>query len=244
MQNSFPLQLISKKMVTPTVLHLEFARQDHEAFLFIPGQFITFHFELDGMLYSRSYSIASIASETDNIAVAVSPFQGGPGTRKLFSLEPGDIISTTGPFGRLVLRDEPVGRYILIATGTGVTPYRAMLPQLLERIARENISVVIFLGVKSKAEALYMEDFQRYAELEPRLQFHAFYSREMPEQPLACEHAGYIQTGFSLLNLDPARDIVYLCGNPNMIDQAFETLKEYGFETAKVRREKYISPKK
>ena len=42
------------------------------------------------------------------------------------------------------------------------------------------------------------------------------------------------------LNLNPERDIVYLCGNPDMVDQAMAWLKELGFPVARVRREKYL----
>lgn len=244
MQNSFKLKLKDAYMITPTVRHLEFEREDKSRLRFVPGQFLTFHFTLENQLFSRSYSIATIANEKDTLEIAVSPFQGGPGTRKLFSLQPGDEIDATGPFGRLVLKDEPVKRYILVATGTGVTPYRAMLPALIERIHQQKIEVVILQGVKSKEELLYGDDFIKYAQSTPQLHFHAFYSRTVPENPFAYEHRGYVQTSFSWLNLDPDQDIFYLCGNPNMIDEAFAYLKEFGFDTAKIRREKYISPKK
>jgi ferredoxin-NADP reductase len=244
MQNTFPLQLKSKKFITPTVLHMEFITPDNCSFTFIPGQFITFHFELEEKAYSRSYSIGSIPTQTKSIEIAVSPFQGGPGTRKLFSLEPGDLIQTSGPFGRLILRDEPVKRYILIATGTGVTPYRAMLPELLERSIKEGVEVIILLGVKSPEELLYAQDFLDFSEMHKAIKFYAFYSRSLPSILKEYERSGYVQTAFSELDLNANSDIVYLCGNPNMIDDAFNLLRLKGFETTQVRREKYISPKK
>ena len=53
-----------------------------------------------------------------------------------------------------------------------------------------------------------------------------------------CE--GYVQARMQHLNLNPERDIVYLCGNPDMVDQALAWLKELGFPVARVRREKYL----
>lgn len=231
-------------MITPTVRHMEFERVDGSILNFIPGQFLTFHFTIDDTDYSRSYSIATIPSEKNTLEIAVSPYQGGAGTRKLFSMEIGDTIDTTGPFGRLILRDESIARYILIATGTGVTPYRAMLPSLVERLHQSDMKAVILLGVKTPDELLYAEDFLKFSQSDERLQFHAFYSRYTPENPQHFEHRGYVQSAFGWLNLDPQNDVVYLCGNPNMIDQAFADLREKGFETNKIRREKYISPKK
>ena len=40
---------------------------------------------------------------------------------------------------------------------------------------------------------------------------------------------------------DPARDIAYLCGNPDMVDQAFALLKDAGLAVKDIRREKYVS---
>jgi len=42
---------------------------------------------------------------------------------------------------------------------------------------------------------------------------------------------------------NPATDIAYLCGNPDMVDATFEALKEAGLPTPQVRREKYVSSK-
>src|SRR5262245_12611280 len=118
-RESFILKLVSAKMITPKVRHLEFVRADNQPLNFIAGQFITFHFTFNDALYQRSYSIASIPNISPTIEIAVSPYENGPGTKFLFSLQPGDEVETTGPFGRLILRDEVISRYILISTGTG-----------------------------------------------------------------------------------------------------------------------------
>ena len=55
------------------------------------------------------------------------------------------------------------------------------------------------------------------------------------------EYKGYVQHAFPDLTLNPQEDIVYLCGNPSMIDDAFTYLKDTGFTMQQVIREKYIS---
>ena len=243
MRETFLLQLRSGKMITPTVRHLEFTRVDGNLLSFIPGQFVTFHFEIDGSQHQRSYSIATIPGQANTIEIAASPFVGGVGTQLLFNIQPGEQIETSGPFGRLTLRDEKPTRYILVATGTGITPYRSMLPELLNRIQEHNVKTIIYLGIQTPDDLLYGDDFVAFSHEHPNLEFHVFYSRKMPVDPRSFEHQGYVQTGFDQLSLNPKSDIVYLCGNPHMIDQAFVMLRERGFETSQVRREKYISPK-
>jgi NAD(P)H-flavin reductase len=52
---------------------------------------------------------------------------------------------------------------------------------------------------------------------------------------------GYVQQFLEEIIPDPARDIAYLCGNPDMVDAGFEALKRTGFAPAQLRREKYVS---
>ena len=42
---------------------------------------------------------------------------------------------------------------------------------------------------------------------------------------------------------DPATDIAYLCGNPDIVDASFEALKAIGLPVPMIRREKYVSNK-
>ena len=116
--------------------------------------------------------------------------------------------------------------------------------ELAKKTATSDLQAIILLGVQSPADLLYGEDFITFAEQHPNIKFHAFYSRIQPETPKSFEHPGYVQHYFETLQLEPAHDVIYLCGNPNMIDDAFAKLQNMGFETKNVRREKYISPKK
>jgi NAD(P)H-flavin reductase len=54
---------------------------------------------------------------------------------------------------------------------------------------------------------------------------------------------GYVQAALAEFAPNAARDIAYLCGNPNMVDACFEALKEHGLPIPQIRREKYVSNK-
>jgi ferredoxin-NADP reductase len=129
----------------------------------------------------------------------------------------------------------------LIATGTGVSPYRAMLPQLRTLLDGKDYQATLMLGVRGPDELLFGEDFLAMARENPAFQFIASYSRLLSDPPLGHERKGYVQNHLMELNPDPKRDIVYLCGNPNMIDNAVERLKAIGFDNHNLRREKYVS---
>jgi ferredoxin-NADP reductase len=238
----FELRLQQSVKTTPNTLHLEFVRVDGKPLNFIAGQFITLLLtDKEGVLKRRSYSISSYPG-SDTLSIAISFVKGGIATETLFNLKPGDTVKGMGPAGRLVLQDESIQRYILAGTGTGIAPYRSMLPEIARRIKDSNLKIDLVLGVQFRADLLYGPDFVEFAKAHPNFTFHAQYSRETATDLQAYEHQGYVQTAFMRLNLNPANDIVYLCGNPNMIDEAFKELTEsYGFATSNIRREKYIS---
>ena len=237
----FHLVLQSSRMVTPRVRQLNFRREDGKPFDYVPGQFITLHLPSQDKELRRSYSIAGIPGETAEAQIAVTYVEGGRATKLLFAMQPGERVEATGPFGKFVLRDDPPGRFLLVATGTGIAPYRAMLPQLRKRLQGGQHQAVLLLGVRAPDELLFGEDFLRFAQDNPAFRFIASYSRQLPEPPLAHARKGYVQEHLMELSPDPQRDIVYLCGNPEMIDAAVASLKAVGFENHNLRREKYVS---
>ena len=240
-RRTFELELVRYYDETPNVRHFVFRRADGEAMKWVPGQFVMIHFEIDDAEWQRSYSIATKPDESDAIEIGVAHVEGGRASRYLWALEPGDRVTTSGPYGRFILRKEEPRRYVLVATGTGVAPYRAMLPEIAERIADQGLEVDLVLGVRHAEDLLYGEDFIRFADAHPAFRFHACFSRSTPDgEPSWCNE-GYVQGQFETLDLDPEQDIVYLCGNPAMVDDALDWLKYRGFSPYKVRREKYIS---
>ncbi|EQD51774.1 phenol hydroxylase [mine drainage metagenome] len=235
------LTLVERRWVTPRVLELTFVRTDGEIFAYIPGQFMTLHLDTSDGEIRRSYSIASLEGEPDRIAIAVTQVEGGRATEILNRIEPRDRVRATGPFGRFVLREDSGMDYLLAATGTGVSPYRAMLRLLEKRLSTSGCEIRLLLGVRSPEELLYGEDFLALVRRQPRFHFEACLSRSLSDPPAAHERRGYVQEILKQLPLDPARHIVYLCGNPDMIDASLNHLKGLGFELPSIRREKYLS---
>lgn len=242
MQNkTFPIILKEAFILSPHVKHFIFQCPEEIEFAYLPGQFITMHFEHQGKMLRRSYSIANAPLKNNRIEFAAGFVEKGPGSALLFHLNPGDALNITGPFGRLVLKESPPKRYILVATSTGITPYRAMLPRLEQYLQETPLQLVIVQGVQKRSDILYGEEFLALSTRCPQAQFHACLSRESKDDLKPHESAGYVQHIFPNLQLNPEQDLIYLCGNPGMIDEAFAYLKEHGFTTQHIVREKYIS---
>jgi ferredoxin-NADP reductase len=242
----FPLRLVSSHMLAPAVRHMTFERADGEPFAFVPGQFIQIHFQYDdGKPTKRSYSVASVGgadgTPPGTIEIAVSYVEGGAATALLSNLREGETIDASGPYGRFCLMDADTNpRYLLVATGTGVTPYRAMLPQIARLTRERGCRFELVYGARNESELLYGEEFEAFAQATPGFGFHPCFSRVMRATPRANDRSGRVHVALAELAAEPA-DIVYLCGNPDMVDEAFAWLKEAGLPVPHVRREKYVS---
>jgi ferredoxin-NADP reductase len=246
MAEHFTLRLAESRMLAPAVRHLSFERADGAPFAFIPGQFVQIHFHYaDGKATKRSYSVATIGNGdhtvVSRIEMAVSYVEGGAATALLGNLQEGQTVEASGPYGRFCLMDTDANRrYLLVATGTGVTPYRAMLPQL-EKLAARGAEVALVYGARNESELLYGDEFEAFAHANAHFRFYACFSRTPRAQARPHDRAGRVQVALTELKPDPAHDIAYLCGNPDMVDQAFAQLKDAGLPIPHIRREKYVS---
>ncbi|TAN08500.1 MAG: ferredoxin--NADP reductase [Rhodanobacteraceae bacterium] len=241
----FQLKLAGSRMLAPNVRHLAFERADGAPFKFTPGQFIQIHFTYaDGKPTKRSYSVGTPVNG-DGVAqlqLVVSYVEGGAATRLLGGLETGGAIDASGPYGRFCLQpDDTNQRYLLVATGTGIAPYRAMLPTIEKRIAARGCRVVLLYGARNEQELLYSDEFEAFAAKHPEFVFHPCLSRAARAAPQPNDRRGHVQDVLPELDIDPASDIAYLCGNPDMIDATFTLLKDLGMPVKQIRREKYVS---
>jgi ferredoxin-NADP reductase len=213
----------------------------------LPGQFIQIHFNYDdGKPTKRSYSVGTVAegdaTPIAQIEIAVSYVEGGAATNLLGNLQIGETVDASGPYGRFCLMDGDTNkRYVLVATGTGVTPYRAMLPLITKLIETRGCEFALVYGARNEADLLYGEEFEAFAAKTPGFSFHPCFSREPRAMPRGNDRSGRVQVAIEALQPTVEGDIFYLCGNPDMVDQSFGALKEAGLPVPHIRREKYIS---
>jgi len=239
----YPVVLKERRELAPNTLELAYVREDEAPIAYVPGQFFSVDFRHQGEEKSRSYSASGRVDDlrqNREFRFAITAVPNGAASSYFFNAEPGDRAKISGPFGALVLPRVDPERYLLVGTGTGVAPYRTMLPELEQRMqANPGLRVELVMGVRTPAELIYGEEFQAMAERYPGFRFHACYSREMPQAPAGYEHAGRVQVMYQALEPDPQRDMVYLCGNPQMVDESSEWFTERDFSARNLKRERY-----
>lgn len=244
-REKFRVKLIKSCNIASEVKQLSFVKEDGTPLHFIAGQFINLHFEFAGEMLQRSYSIANTPNDNQQFDIALSYVANGRASQFFFELPIGSIIEASGPVGRLILTEQSPKRYLFIGTGTGVAPYRAMLPELSERLNQEKpLNIYLLFGTRTRKELLYHDDFHRFAQNKNNFHYYACLSREPVINQNNHEYSGRVTQCLKELNVNPRDDIIYLCGNPAMIDEAFEYCKAQGFDNTNVRREKYVMSKR
>mmetsp|Transcript_24601 Transcript_24601/g.67607 ORF Transcript_24601/g.67607 Transcript_24601/m.67607 type:complete len:309 (-) Transcript_24601:467-1393(-) len=122
----------------------------------------------------------------DKDLAAYDPAKKGVCSNFLCDSKPGDPVEVTGPTGKVMLMPEatPNADLIMIATGTGIAPYRGFLRRLFveETPAHKAFTGLawLFLGVANTDSILYDDDWQEIAAREPdRFRVTYALSREM-----------------------------------------------------------------
>jgi NAD(P)H-flavin reductase len=241
MQNQrYDVKIHNKIQISKNTILLNFKfinNKDFEVFNFIAGQFIQLFFVVDGKEYRRSYSIANSPEnfkQTQALEIAISFVENGKAS-ELFAQDQVDIpIQIRGPFGLLTLPKVVSGKLIFIGTGTGLAPYRSMLQNLTVDFLN-NYSATIISGFRYENEAIFQQDFNSYDNIKKIVCL----SRETN---IKLQHTvkGRVQQAIKMLDLNSKTDTVYLCGNPNMIDDLLVYFKNLNFTSKQIKREKYI----
>lgn len=220
--------------LTHDVRELELSLCEPNEIIFKAGQFISFDVHKEGFPHpvTRPYSIASPPLISDRVLLLFNLVPGGPGSTYLFSLREGNTVSFKGPAGSFYLREDPAKRVLLVATGTGIAPFRAMLLTQLERGSTQ--SVTLIWGLRYEQDLYYQNELQTLAERHRQFSFVTTLSRPGPTWTGAKGRVnGLIQEQVTSVH-DLA---VYLCGNNDMIQEVTATIQAKGL--CPIHREKY-----
>jgi CDP-4-dehydro-6-deoxyglucose reductase len=223
-------RLIEFTELAPDVRHFEF--EVPEPLPFIPGQFVSFIGEVEGKRIVRAYSIAS-APDGNRFALCLNRVQEGIFSPELFSLEPGDTVEMKGPYGAFTFR-EPAADSLLIATGTGIAPFRSML---LDRLPKDAVNrYTLIFGVRHEYGILYRSELENLASHHPNF---AFWPTLTRPGPAWSGRQGRVQSHV-MEAVGERRDMtVYVCGLRAMVDDVRRILKEIGFDRRQIVYERY-----
>lgn len=212
--------------------HFQFDVPEVNHLPYEPGQFVSFTREANGKKITRAYSTAS-SPQANRFELCLNRVQDGYLSPHLFDMRPGDTLEMTGPLGFFVWR-QPVIDSILVATGTGIAPFRGMLHSYLKGGGDRNITLVF--GVRYEASLLYRAEFEEMQQRHANFRFQPTLSR--PSETWT-GRTGHVQSHV-LEALGDRRDMdVYICGMKAMVDDLRQQLKGLGLDRKRIIFEKY-----
>lgn len=169
-----------------------------------------FNVGIPGSGVNREYSMYSGADDP-YLDFLIQAVDGGCVSPRLQQLKTGDSIEIDGPYGEFCLRSpqEAGLQYLFIATGTGIAPFHSFVQTY------KDLDYTILHGIRRSDEQYGAPAFLpgRYIPC---------VSGNSNGQP-ATRVTDFLRTQSVSSN-----SIVYLCGNRNMIVDAFEILRDQG----------------
>lgn len=216
--------------LAPDVRHFVFEIEGIERFDFTPGQFVSLHGQVEGKQITRAYSLAA-PPNGNRVELCLNRVAGGVFSPHLFELTSGDAMELTGPTGFFVPRPMPRAN-LLVATGTGIAPYRAMLPSLLEA----DRPVTLIFGTRYEHSILYREEWENWEKHYAHFRFWPTLSRA-DEQWTG--RRGYVQASLPEALGGSLDADVFVCGLRAMVDDVRALAKSLGLDRKQIVYEKY-----
>jgi len=231
-------RLVRSAFLSEQTRHLEFAVVGVDAFNFTPGQFVSIQQpKSDGKTHTRAYSLASMPRAGATFDLCLNRVEQGFLSNWLCDLEEGATVQLHGPHGMFTLR-EPKQDAVLIATGTGIAPFRGIVHWLFQQPERnQGHEYWLVYGTRYESGLYYRDEFLAIEKAHPNLHYLPTLSRGSDEWPGL---RGYVQ--------DHVRKIVgerldlraYICGLHQMVDANRKLLKEeLGWDRKQIVFERY-----
>ena len=213
-----PARLSSFAKASHDVMVMRLQLPAADVFKYHAGQYVEFLLR-DGD--RRAYSMANAPhtqAENASIELHLRHMPGGKFTDHVFgAMKEKEIMRVEGPFGSFYLREDSTKPMVLLASGTGFAPIKAMIEHMqFKRITRP---AVLYWGGRRPAD-LYLHDWvmARVAEM-PNLRYIPVISDALPEDAWT-GRTGFVHKAVLQDMPDLSAYQVYACGAPIVVDSA------------------------
>ena len=213
-----PARVSSMTRVSPDVMVIRLQLPAGDALKYHAGQYVEFLLR-DGD--RRSYSMANAPHtqlEAPGVELHLRHLAGGKFTDHVFgAMKEKEILRIEGPYGSFFLREDSKKPIVMLASGTGFAPIKA----LIEHMQHKNTArpAVLYWGGRRPSD-LYMNDWMqaKLAEM-PYLRYIPVVSNALPEDGwtgrTGLVHRAVLE---DFANLSAHQ--VYACGAPIVVDSA------------------------
>jgi len=213
-----PARVAAMQRAAPDVVVLTMQLPANDPLRYRAGQYVEFILR-DGA--RRSYSMANAphtVSDKPFIELHVRHMPGGLFTDHVFgAMKDKEILRLEGPFGSFFLREDSAKPIVLLASGTGFAPIKAIIEHL--KFKGSTRPTVLYWGCRSRAD-LYLHDWAlAAAQRLPTLRYVPVLSEPRPEDGWS-GRTGLVHHAVMADLPDLSGHQVYACGAPIMVESA------------------------
>lgn len=218
----------SIRTLTPSTYVLRCSRDGLD---FIPGQHLSVGPKND--LNMREYSIYSGRDE-EFIEILIKEIEEGLVSKELRKLKINNPIKIEGPFGSFIIEDEDMKKPLyMIATGTGIAPFHCF------SVSYPNLPFTVLHGVQTQEDLYEKETFYpAHINYIPCLS-KALISDDLKQKTNMNIFSGRV-TEYLKTHDSSAEGVYFLCGNCDMIYEAYDILHQKGVLPENIRAEVYF----
>jgi CDP-4-dehydro-6-deoxyglucose reductase len=214
-----PSRVRSMQRMSADVMLLNLQLPANDNFAYHAGQYL--EIILQGGL-RRSYSMANApdtqVAGANALELHIRHMPGGKFTDTVFnSMKEKDILRVEGPYGSFFLREDSDKPIVLLASGTGFAPIKAIIEHMQARgITR---SATLYWGGRRPSD-LYMDAWLKNKVTEmPNLRYVPVVSDALPEDAWT-GRTGFVHLAVQQDFADLSNHQVYACGAPIVVDSA------------------------
>jgi predicted ferric reductase len=199
------------------------------------GQFMQWRF-LGGPGFSRAHPY-SLSAAPDGKTLRITAAHLGDGSAGLASLRPGTKVLFEGPYGRLHEGVRTRRKVLLMASGIGITPMRALLEAMDQRPG----DVTLVYRVRSDADRIFVDELSNLAAARRAKFFVVTGHRASDRASWLPQHAAHLGDVEALRQLAPdvAKHDVFICGSPGWMDAAEQAVIAAGVPSEHVHLERF-----
>ena len=213
-----PARVASLARPAPDVVVMKLQLPATVAFKYRAGQYVEFILR-DGA--RRSYSMATAPEHLGNppaIELHLRHMPGGKFTDHVFgAMKEKDILRLEGPFGSFFLREDSGKPIVLLASGTGFAPIKAIVEHL--RAQDSTRPALLYWGCRHKTDLYQHEWALDAAAAMPNLRYVPVLSEAKPEDDWRAR-SGFVHRAVMADLPDLSGHEVYACGVPVMVEAA------------------------
>ena len=217
-QLKMPARVATLSRPAPDVVLMRLQLPATVAFKYRAGQYLEFILR-DGA--RRSYSMANAPErlgEPPAVELHLRHMPGGKFTDHVFAaMKERDILRVEGPFGSFFLREDSDAPIVLLASGTGFAPIKAIIEHM--QVAGIERPTVLYWGCRTKVD-LYLHDWALAAAAKvPHLRYVPVLSEPLPADDWQ-GRTGFVHQAVMSDLPDLSGHVVYACGTPVMVESA------------------------